>query len=159
MSISPGCKALHSIMTVIHMTGYQQGIFYALGCQQDSRFALRCIDRRYLDEVAHLFDGCTVYYQKRTQGKRGVIALKARGYHKSASITLLTMQDFAGSYRAQRKYWSRYAQTKSHRTSLLSSQAANIRHGGYCRYCIGSFADYSQKNAAPSYEHGPHVRD
>ena len=84
-------------MTVIHMTGYQQGIFYALGCQQESRFALRCIDRRYLDEVAHLFDGCTVYYQKRTQGKKGCYCIKSA---RVSQISLDNVTDHAGFLRA-----------------------------------------------------------
>lgn len=80
-----------------NMTGYQQGIFYALGCQQDNRFALRCIDRRYLDEAAHLFDGCTVYYQKRTQGKKGCYCIKSA---RVSQISLGDVTDYAGFLRA-----------------------------------------------------------
>lgn len=60
------------------MTGYQQAILYLCGSQMGNRFCVRNVDRHYLDAVADLFPGVTIYLQQRQQeGKKDYWCIKS----------------------------------------------------------------------------------
>ena len=60
------------------MTGYQQAILYLSGSQLGGRFCVRNVDRHYLDAVAELFPGVSVYLQRRErEGKRDFWCVKS----------------------------------------------------------------------------------
>lgn len=76
------------------ITGYQQGILLATGCQTGDRYCVRNIDRWYCDAVAELF-GTKVYPQK--------VGAKTQWVVKSSRVkapVLSDISDWKGFIRA-----------------------------------------------------------
>lgn len=59
------------------MTGYQQCILYLLGCRMDDRFAVRCINRWYIDAVNELFPTNPYLQRRKEDGKKDYWCIKA----------------------------------------------------------------------------------
>lgn len=61
------------------MTGYQQAVIFLNGSKADERFAVRNVERHYIDAIAPLFQRSSAYFQERNEaGKRGYWVLKSR---------------------------------------------------------------------------------
>lgn len=72
------------------MTGYQQGILWASGCYQHNRFAVRNVDKHYIDAIKSVFPGNQPYLQKHnTKGKKDYWVIK------SAKIKQISLSDVA----------------------------------------------------------------
>lgn len=76
------------------MTGYQQAILYLNGSQMLDRFAVRNIDRHYIDAVSDLFPRNMMYLQRhRGDGRKDYWAIKSSQVQKPL---LSEVRDFAG---------------------------------------------------------------
>ncbi len=80
------------------MTGYQQGILYLVGSQQDDRFCVRNIDKHYIDAVADVFSPKRPYLQTRTDGGKDFWAIKSPHVTKPALSDVEDAQGFARAF-------------------------------------------------------------
>lgn len=81
-------------------TGYQQAVLYLLGCRLGDRFAVRCIDRWYVDAVSDLFAN-KPYLQRRSEpGKKDYWCIKSHITRAHNPPQLNEITDWVGFSRA-----------------------------------------------------------